>query len=65
MASSFMMRSDDLGVALFVFARDPEQFYTTYNQTVSQDLVELGFTKSYNKPVATYQGPNCNYAPRP
>lgn len=55
--------STPFGTDLFILARDPNQFRTTY-QTEVLDLVKAkGFTKSYNKPLETYQAEDCEYAP--
>ena len=43
--------SDEFGISLFVFARDPTTFFTEFNTEVQQELVHLGFTHDYNKPV--------------
>lgn len=53
--------SDPFTAYLFVLARDVEDFNEKYDAEVSQKLVDLGFTKKFNSPIATYQKEDCLY----
>ncbi len=89
---SCLLISDPYGISLFVLTRSVEEYVSTYNHTVYNNLINkfglrslslsrslsrarafillnhlfcLGFTKLYNKPLYTYQGNDCEYAPQP
>ena len=55
--------SDPFGLSLFVLVRDIPTFYSTYNATLYETLMDQGFTHDYNKPIETFQGPPCEYVP--
>lgn len=50
--------SDNLGLSLFVLARDVDRFYSLYNDAVLKSLNEFGFYKAINKPLVMDQT-NC------
>ena len=52
--------SDSRKVTLFVLARNVTLFQQKYDATILEDLKGLGFSKFYNKPLATYQD-GCTY----
>lgn len=51
--------------SLYVLARNVQQFRSKYQSTVLQLVEEQGFTQAYNRPLETYQGADCVYAPIP
>lgn len=51
--------SDDKAFSLFVLARNVENFYSQYNETVIDSLNNFGFTKKYNTPITSDQT-NCD-----
>lgn len=51
--------------SLFILARNVQQFRAKYQSTVLRIAEEQGFTQAYNKPLETYQGADCVYAPVP
>lgn len=51
--------------SLYILARNVQQFRSEYQSTVLQLVEEQGFTQSYNRPLETYQGADCLYAPAP
>lgn len=53
--------SDPFKAYLFVLARDVGTFNSKYDQEVTAMLKDLGFTKSFNKPIPTYQEADCVY----
>ncbi|CAH3145606.1 unnamed protein product [Pocillopora meandrina] len=58
--------TDNLQITLFVLARDVDTFKSQYDEEVRNWLTENGFTRFYNKPVATLQNKECIYvAERP
>lgn len=58
--------TDNLQITLFVLARDVDTFKSQYDEQVRNWLTENGFTRFYNKPVATLQNKECIYvAERP
>ncbi|PFX27676.1 Apolipoprotein D [Stylophora pistillata] len=58
--------TDNLQITLFVLARDVDTFKSQFDEQVQSWLVENGFTRFYNKPVATLQDKECIYvAERP
>jgi len=52
--------SDTSGIMLFILSRDPVTF-VQYEQEVLDWVGENGFDKAFNKPIATYHGPDCVY----
>ncbi|XP_065899621.1 uncharacterized protein [Dysidea avara] len=46
---------------MFVMVRNVTLFKEKFEATVLQKLEQQGFNKSYNKPVAEYQGNDCQY----
>lgn len=50
--------SDNLKFGLFVLARNVNDFFEKYNDTVLEELKRFGFTKTRNKPILTDQK-NC------
>lgn len=59
------MVSSPLLYNLFILARDVEQFRTEYKDEVLDLVTKLGFTRTYNRPLETYQGEACKYADFP
>ena len=57
--------SDEVNVGLFVLARNTTTFVNEYESVILATLQSEGFTKAWNKPVAVYQGADCEYAPVP
>lgn len=57
--------SDNLDAGLYVLARNPAVFASTYNTEVTAFLAANGFTGKINTPVATVQTPDCHYAAAP
>jgi lipocalin len=55
--------SAPLGTSLFILARNVSDFRSTYQQQLLADLKEQGFATPFNKPLETYQGPDCAYRP--
>ena len=55
------MVTDPYKFFLFVLARNVTEFKQNYDKEVLTKLKEQGFTRFYNKPKKTYQGPDCNY----
>jgi len=55
--------SDFLLYALFVIARDVNEFKENYDTQVLAKLKQQGFTKFFDKPIETYQGEDCVYPP--
>merc|ERR1712166_364934 len=53
--------SDSWGLAMFIVARDPDRFATTYEEIVLKLVKEKGFDTVISKPIASYQGSNCIY----
>mmetsp|Transcript_116832 Transcript_116832/g.251126 ORF Transcript_116832/g.251126 Transcript_116832/m.251126 type:complete len:209 (+) Transcript_116832:23-649(+) len=53
--------SDPFTAYLFVLARDITTFNEKYDEEVTSKLTELGFTKKFNTPIATYQEDDCVY----
>ncbi len=51
--------SDNLGLSLFVLARDVDRFYKLYNEMVLKSLTEFGFNKAINSPLVMNQT-DCN-----
>jgi len=47
--------SDQLEISLFVLARDVNEFYAKYNQTVYDELEALGYDTWLNDPIQTFQ----------
>lgn len=47
---------------LFILARDVDEFNALYKEEVLELVASKGFTRSYNKPLETYQGPQCKYS---
>jgi hypothetical protein len=60
---SFSVVTVPFGVELFVLARDVAKFEKLYLADVLDALTVAGFTKPFNTPIATYQGPDCDYPP--
>merc|ERR1719272_966865 len=46
---------------MFIVARDPDRFATTYEEIVLKLVKEKGFDTVISKPIASYQGSNCIY----
>ena len=61
----YALISDEFNVGLFVLARNTTTFVNEYESVILATLQSEGFTKAWNKPVALYQGPECEYAPVP
>jgi len=57
--------SDPYRSSLFILARSVEEFNAVYKNVALKFAEENGFDKSYNKPIETYQKPDCVYAPTP
>ena len=55
----FSIVSDNLGLSLFVLARDVDRFYKLYNEMVLKSLNEFGFNKAINSPLVMNQT-DCN-----
>ena len=53
--------SDPFLAYLFVLARDVDTFNEKYDAEVTQKLADLGFSKKFNSPIATYQESDCVY----
>lgn len=54
--------SDNIGLTLYVLARNVETFETKYDTTVREQLVDLGFTGKAKEPIPTYQKADCDYS---
>jgi len=52
--------TDPFEATLYVLARDPDTYVTKYDDAVQDRLVELGFTRFYNKPMLMQQE-GCTY----
>ena len=50
--------SDNIGLSLFVLARNITRYFELYNESVLLSLENLGFTKLLNKPILMDQT-NC------
>ena len=57
--------SDEVNVSLFVLARNSTTFVNEYESEILATVQSEGFTKAWNKPVAVYQGSECEYTPVP
>ena len=57
--------SDPYRSSLFVLARSVEEFNAVYKNVALKFAKDNGFDKFYNKPIETYQQPDCVYAPTP
>ena len=55
--------SDPRQLQLFVLARNVTGFMIDYAEKVRMQLYYQGFNKFLNKPLVTYQGPDCKYIP--
>ena len=53
--------TDNLSLTLFVLARNVTEFKANYADMMLKNLTDLGFNHFYNKPIATYQGADCQY----
>lgn len=53
--------TDNMQIQLYVLARDVNNFRSQYDKEVLSWLAENGFTRIYNKPVATVQDEKCLY----
>jgi lipocalin len=53
--------TDSHSTMLFVLARNVTEFKTNYDTMMLKNLTDLGFTHFWNKPIATYQGADCQY----
>ncbi|XP_068713369.1 outer membrane lipoprotein Blc-like [Montipora capricornis] len=53
--------TDPVKVTLFVLARDVKTFKSQYDVEVTEWLKENGFTRFFNKPIATLQSDECPY----
>jgi hypothetical protein len=47
----YAVLTDPFGLNLNVLARDPTTFWSTYNTTVFETLMQEGFTRDYNRPT--------------
>jgi len=56
--------SDTSGILLFILARNPVAF-VQYEQAVLNWVAVHGFDTVFNKPIETYQGPDCVYTMPP
>lgn len=59
----YIVASDQNRLALQVLARNPQEYYSKYDDEVSSFLKEDGFGGEvfWNQPVAIYHGPDCYY----
>eukprot|EP01031_Cornospumella_fuschlensis_P033835 gene33835-40938_t len=57
--------SQPFGLMLFILARDVELFRERYENEVLKLVKKKGFIFPFNKPLETYQGSSCQYAPEP
>ena len=57
--------TDPYRVGLFVLTRDVATFRAKYEQDVLSFLEQNGFDSALNKPIETYQGDDCQHAPKP
>ena len=58
---SYAIVTDNLGVSLFVLARDPDMFTAQYDAKVKAQLAAWNFNGFLNTPTATTQK-GCKYA---
>jgi lipocalin len=62
---SWAIVSDQLKATLFVLVRSMDAFKSTYQPVIDAELNTLGFNSFLNKPLPTYQGPDCQYVWEP
>merc|ERR1712146_232564 len=62
---SYAVVSDEFKVSLYVLARDVSQFRDTQQSEVLDWLKSNGWDGLLNRPVQTFQGPECDYLPVP
>ena len=57
----YSLVSDNIGLSLYVLARDYNTFNEKYLDDVMKQLEDLGFSDRLTKPVTTYQGADCKF----
>jgi lipocalin len=57
------MISTPFQTQLYILARDPKTFRSTYEEQALASARQKGFTYRYNRPLPTYQGDDCDYPP--
>lgn len=58
---AYSLVTDNRGIALFVLARDPEEFELEFEADILDRLNDIGFNLPLNSPVKGYHGDDCAY----
>ena len=61
----YSLVTDPIRLYLFVLARDTTDFVNRFDKEVITWLLDNGFDTPLNRPIKTYQGKDCLYAPVP
>ena len=61
----YALISNEENLTLFAITRNTTTFVNEYESEFLATAQSLGFTKAWNKPVALYQGADCEYGPVP